>query len=489
MESAPDAGGVREYVRRTFHNKLRIAASSPDPYVAGKRLQCMPRGPVTFGPRMTHLPPSHETPAAVLAPLARGLMRRAPDILSLSIHDARGHALWSSGDFLLPEDHALIAEVIEEPHDVRGPSSGLWWESADTARARCALALFEGGRFCGVVLVVFAGITVDETDRVQRIAALTPVLPVLAKAAQRFEKDEPGTDATSDTSMYAALELENLGPQDALAQDLATLERDERLLDLIDDALREDEFALHLQPIVSLRDDNEPLIVEVLIRLPTQEFGVLASHEFLETAERHGRMPAIDRWVIRALLVWMQRNRERWADANAVFSVNLSGKSVVHPDFRNYLENCLDKSGLPLSALRFEVAELDAGIAPQEFAALARALIERGCEVSVDNAGTGSGRFEFLREVNADILKIDGSLVHGASDDILSRALINGFVHMADTLGMRTVASQVDTTAKLRAVTQLGVDYAQGFRLKRPAHIDDFQFLDCGIQLRSGACA
>src|SRR6185295_1707778 len=137
-------------------------------------------------------------------------------------------------------------------------------------------------------------------------------------------------------------------------------------------------------------------------------------------------------------------------------------------------ENCLDKSGLPLTSLRFEVSELDAGLAPQEFAALARALIERGCEVSVDNAGTGTGRFDFLREVNADLLKIDGSLVAGAHDDIVSRALINGLVHMADTLDMRTVASQVDSTAKLRAVKQLGVDYAQGYRVRAPSHIESF---------------
>jgi EAL domain-containing protein (putative c-di-GMP-specific phosphodiesterase class I) len=237
---------------------------------------------------------------------------------------------------------------------------------------------------------------------------------------------------------------------------------------------------LHLQPIVSLRGDDsikgQPLIVEVLIRLPTQE-GVLSSHEFLDTAERNGRMPAIDRWVIRALLVWMQRNRDRWADAKAVFSVNLSGKSVVRPDFREYLEHCLDKSGLPLEALRFEVAELDMGLAPKEFLALAHSLADRGCEVSVDNAGTGTGRFEFLRDVNADILKIDGSLVQGVSDDIVSRARINGLVHMADTLGMRTVAGQVDSTAKLRAVTQLGVDYAQGYRVREPEHIDEFEFV------------
>ena len=89
--------------------------------------------------------------------------------------------------------------------------------------------------------------------------------------------------------------------------------------------------------------------------------------------------------------------------------------------------------------------------------------------------------------MNADILKIDGSLVQGASDDIVSRALINGLVHMADTLGMRTVASQVDSTGKLRAVTQLGVDYAQGFQLRSPEHIDTFEFLSCRPELGAGA--
>jgi EAL domain-containing protein (putative c-di-GMP-specific phosphodiesterase class I) len=448
---------------------------------------------------MTNHTTTHETSASLLAPLARGLLRRQPEILSLSIHDRHGHALWSSGDFLLAEDHALIAEVVESPHDVRGSDCGLWWESADTARARCALAIYEGGSFCGVALVAFSGLTVFEEDRARRVAEISPVLPVLAKAiyqAGDFAIEDPSIasdNANGDTTIIAALRFESHGRDDELIKDLEAVAREEQMLSLIDSALKEDEFALHLQPIVSLRDDTatngKPLIVEVLIRLPTVEFGVLSSHEFLDTAERNGRMPAIDRWVIRALLVWMQRNRDRWADANAVFSVNLSGKSVVRPDFRTYLENCLDKSGLPLSALRFEVAELDAGIAPQEFAALARSLIERGCEVSVDNAGTGTGRFDFLREVNADILKIDGSLVNGASDDIVSRALINGLVHMADTLGMETVAGQVDSTAKLRAVTQLGVDYAQGYRVHEIEHIDKFDFVDCGIQRPLGAGA
>ena len=122
----------------------------------------------------------------MLAPLARGLLRRQPEILSLSIHDRHGHALWSSGDFLLAEDHALIAEVIEDPHDVRGQSCGLWWESADTARARCALGIFESGQFRGVVLIAFSGLTTCDEDRAMRVLELTPVLPVLAKALQQI---------------------------------------------------------------------------------------------------------------------------------------------------------------------------------------------------------------------------------------------------------------------------------------------------------------
>jgi EAL domain-containing protein (putative c-di-GMP-specific phosphodiesterase class I) len=445
---------------------------------------------------MTNPPNHHETPTSLLAPLARGLMRRTPDIRSVSIHDGNGRALWSSGDFLLAEEHALIAEVVEQSfveseHDVRGPGCGLWWESADTARARCALPLSEHGEFRGVLLVAFAGVTAGEEDREARIAELAPALPVLARAIRLLAPEVVAAgEAYPEASAPAAPDLAELqfaghDPDDTLARDLAILEREEHLLALIDSALRDDEFELHLQPIVSLRDEQTPLIVEVLIRLPTPDRGVLPPHEFLATAERNGRMPAIDRWVIRALLVWMQRNRDRWADANAVFCVNLSGKSVVRPDFRDYLENCLDKSGLPFTALRFEVSELDMGLAPQEFTALARALIDRGCEVTVDNAGTGTGRFDFLREVNADTLKIDGSLVQGASDDLVSRARINGLVHMADTLGMRTVASHVDSTSKFRAVKQLGVDFAQGNRLHVPEHIDSFDFLPCGIQVAS----
>ena len=110
---------------------------------------------------------------------------------------------------MLAEDHALIAEVVEDPHDVRGQSSGLWWESADTARARCALALFDQGRFSGVLLAVFSGLTTHESDRHERFCALQPALPVLARAAQSYSAaalDEiPMLPPSTDETIIAAL--------------------------------------------------------------------------------------------------------------------------------------------------------------------------------------------------------------------------------------------------------------------------------------------
>jgi hypothetical protein len=342
---------------------------------------------------MTSPSTPQETPATLLAPLARGLLRRQPAILSLSIHDDAGTALWSSGDFLLAEDHALVAEVIasavdHDEHDARGQGCGLWWESADTARARCALAIFDGGEFCGVALAVFSGLTAGEAERGERIAEIEPALPALAKVLRKLARPQPAACA-----VIAELRFDRAQADDDFARDIDA-GREEQLLELIDSALHGDEFTLHLQPIVSPSDEEEQLILEVLLSLPTQEFGVLASHEFIDTAERNGRMPAIDRWVIRALLVWMKRNRERWADAPAVFLVALSGQSVARPEFRNYLEQCLDMAGLPPGVLRFEIDGLDAGIPPEGFAALARSLAARGCEISSRNAASDHDTLE-----------------------------------------------------------------------------------------------
>ena len=133
--------------------------------------------------------------------------------------------------------YALIAEVVEDPHDVRGQSCGLWWESADTARARCALAMFEGGQFRGVVLVAFSGLTTGEEDRVDARrraragaagAGARPCTSLPTRRSQVLDAP-PARDVRHHDHRGAAFRRATR-PDDALACDLEALGREEQLL-------------------------------------------------------------------------------------------------------------------------------------------------------------------------------------------------------------------------------------------------------------------
>ena len=107
-----------------------------------------------------------------------------------------------------------------------------------------------------MLLVVFSGLTTGKTDRAERVAELAPVLPVLAKAmrvrSRRWTRC-PSLDAASETPRsVAALRFENAGSADELVHDLACSSARSSCSTSSTSALREDEFALHLQPIVSL---------------------------------------------------------------------------------------------------------------------------------------------------------------------------------------------------------------------------------------------
>ena len=239
---------------------LRKAARLPNLTSLRSRRRSRPRRAPNLGSPMTHPTSSHETPASLLAPLARGLLRRAPEILSLSIHDERGAC--ALVERRLPARGRSRADRGGGRRSARRARAirGLWWESADTARARCALAIFEGARFPRRD----AGGVLRASPRARKTAPnacveLAPVLPVLAKALQLLPSEAAAVSPRGATppirTVVAALRFVGRRPDDETGRDIDALAREEHLLALIDTALREDEFALHLQPIVSLRDE------------------------------------------------------------------------------------------------------------------------------------------------------------------------------------------------------------------------------------------
>jgi EAL domain-containing protein (putative c-di-GMP-specific phosphodiesterase class I) len=92
-----------------------------------------------------------------------------------------------------------------------------------------------------------------------------------------------------------------------------------------------------------------------------------------------------------------------------------------------------------------------------------------GAQVALDDFGAGASSFGYLKRLKVDVLKIDGQFIQHLVEDRLHQAAVRCFVEVARVVGVKTVAEFVDRTEVLAKVRELGIDYAQGYLLHRPA--------------------
>ena len=105
-----------------------------------------------------------------------------------------------------------------------------------------------------------------------------------------------------------------------------------------------------------------------------------------------------------------------------------------------------------------------------------------GCQFALDDFGCGASSLSYLRELPVDILKIDGSFIHGLAHDRVNRALVKSINDAAHILGKKTVAEYVINAETLRQVERLGIDYAQGVHICEPAPPSKFFSLYRGVR-------
>ncbi len=229
-------------------------------------------------------------------------------------------------------------------------------------------------------------------------------------------------------------------------------------------ALENNTFALYRQRI-------DPVIVgasaphyEVLLRLPVAT-GWTTPVEFVAAAERYGLMPQLDRRIIVRALRELSRMP---VEQRPVTSVNLSAHSLSDPGMVAYIERMLERFEVHARHLCLEITETAAIANTSQAGAMVKALKAMGCRVALDDFGAGMSSFSYLKTLNVDTLKIDGSFVRNVAVDDVDAATIESMVKVARLRGLTTVAECVEDQPSLHRLGELGVDYAQGFYLHRP---------------------
>jgi len=239
-------------------------------------------------------------------------------------------------------------------------------------------------------------------------------------------------------------------------------------------ALRDNQFHLLYQPIVSLHGDpNENY--EVLLRLRGAGGEWVPPGEFIPAAEAAGLMGAVDRWVLaHAVKVLMERHQ---TGKSTNFFIKLSEPSLQDPEFLPWMRDLLKASRLEGNLITLEVSEAVAAGNLKAVKVLIDGLHQLRIRFALDHFGIAPNYASLLKHCNANFLKIDGSLIRDLANNTAHQQKVKAITAEAKEMERLTIAEFVEDANTLAALWGCGIDYIQGYFLQEPDASLDYEFL------------
>jgi len=227
-----------------------------------------------------------------------------------------------------------------------------------------------------------------------------------------------------------------------------------------------DGLFLEMQPIMSLKAPYASLNFEVLLRSRDADGQVGSAGPIIAAAEKSGRAGVIDRWVLASTLAWIDTNAAQLPNTRFV-CMNLSGASLNDERFVQDTFEILARYVHVASRLCMEITE---SVALHDLDNTRR-FIDKvrsfGVTVALDDFGAGYTSFSYLKELPADVLKIDGNFIVNINAHPANVAIVEAIVNLAVNLGMKTIAEWAEDTATVRTLAEIGVDFVQGYAVAR----------------------
>jgi diguanylate cyclase (GGDEF)-like protein len=235
-----------------------------------------------------------------------------------------------------------------------------------------------------------------------------------------------------------------------------------RWVPIIQQALSEDDFFLCGQQLIDL-STNQCNKIEVLIRLRNPDESITPPGHFIPIAERYHLITAIDKWVLENTL-----KQKHLFDQGFQLSINLSGESINKPSVINYLTNILEQSNIDGQQICFEITETSAFTNIKATKDFMESISAYGCKFSLDDFGTGTSSYGYLKSLPIDFLKIDGLFIRDLEKEKINQMMVKSITDIAHEMGIKVIAECVETEVVLSLLKSFGVDFVQGFHLHRP---------------------
>jgi diguanylate cyclase (GGDEF)-like protein len=236
-------------------------------------------------------------------------------------------------------------------------------------------------------------------------------------------------------------------------------------------ALESNHLSLVYQPQVDIATDK--LVgAEALARWHDPQEGWIAPAEFIPVAEQSGLIHPLTRWIIRQGIA--QGCQWHRAGLDITVSLNLSARCFDNPGLLDYLSEALHQSQAEPGWFMLEVTESSFMDSPDKAMRMVGQFREMGFRISIDDFGTGYSSLAYLKDLNADELKIDRGFVMNLPDNANDIAIVQSTIQLAHNLGLKVVAEGIETAAASFRLRELGCNIAQGYYYSKPMSPEDF---------------
>jgi diguanylate cyclase (GGDEF)-like protein len=247
---------------------------------------------------------------------------------------------------------------------------------------------------------------------------------------------------------------------------------EQEVVSSFEQALNEGQFKMYLQPMA--QKDGRIYSAEALVRWIRPDGSVVMPGDFIETLEHAGLIHELDMYIwecaVKQLSLWKGTDKD-----NVSICVNMSAKDFYNVDVERVLIDLVRKYDVEAGRLRLEITETALVDDPVKSAAVVARLRDKGFIIEIDDFGKGYSSLSMLKDINADVLKIDMSLLQEFESKRRSRIILESVIKMAISLNMEVVSEGVETRSQLESLSAMGCTHFQGYYFSRPITVEAFE--------------
>lgn len=224
-------------------------------------------------------------------------------------------------------------------------------------------------------------------------------------------------------------------------------------------AVANDKLVPFYQPIVN-NNDGEFEKYECLVRMIDEDDKVISPFFFLDIAKRTKHYLELTKTMI-------NKSFDTFKDIDAEFSINLTIQDIMDSELKYFIYEKLENSDLA-KRLVFEIVESEGIENFEKVIDFIKKVKSHGCKIAIDDFGTGYSNFEYLLQLKADYIKIDGSMIKDIDTNEDAKAVVSTIVDFAKKMDMKTIAEFVENETINNIVIDMGIDYSQGYHFGAP---------------------